>query len=607
MMNEPGLLLLKSEAERDEERRDENGNGNGDTGLSRWEDRCTLRKSTSDDGLNISKGVHDTPHPGPSLDYPRQSLRRLSSTSEPHVRSYYHDQTVSSAALQEQLVQQTKRSGKSTSLPWRVRTAQDINGLFQATNPPLSRLAFERIPVRSKSDYGFGSVASAKESKKEKPLKSSLKRKSKSAATTPPRDATRDASSSIECQQLRRVKTVDFAATAPTILVPLPPLKPWSNESNKERAYGEYESTIRKDSASSYQKSQPAGSIHPCPASTCKSKAADCAVTRTDVHVVAIAPSCTPNIKGDVEPATPTMQVVESKDGRYEVIWNDAPAEDSDRLRRRDSSASQALHTVGSTAARGLELVNSKLTEWTWGHKGQPGPFMPQIVVFPDDDGRTISAEGAIRDDEGVRILAPPNSQRTSTNPSRLPSHPVSARASRSGSHDEEYRKTVFEESESSDDETSVNDNVAALPDRGASAPDLAETRGQIKQQLAFRRPSNMEESEVKFRGHRDSVALTRSRIIYAGGISPELFMHRDSVYMAKKRMKSRNHATSDAREISRPKGVATQSASSAEELSMSGSSTTKDLTNRALKSSSSASLLHLQPSPINRHIRIIE
>ncbi|KAF3036158.1 hypothetical protein E8E12_002931 [Didymella heteroderae] len=139
-------------------------------------------------------------------------------------------------------------------------------------------------------------------------------------------------------------------------------------------------------------------------------------MTRTDVHVIAIAPS--PSRFGgldtkrqgnfeETDAATPTVQIVESGNGSYEVV----PPEHSARTRRRSSSASQALEAA-STGTKGLERVNTKLTEWSGTWNTPFDFFKPTIVVFPDDDVRRPQFECAIVDDEDIDIFAPPNSER---------------------------------------------------------------------------------------------------------------------------------------------------------------------------------------------------
>ncbi|KAJ4382016.1 hypothetical protein N0V86_002342 [Didymella sp. IMI 355093] len=114
------------------------------------------------------------------------------------------------------------------------------------------------------------------------------------------------------------------------------------------------------------------------------------------------------------------MQIVESGNGSYEVVWDDVPPEHSVRTQRRSSSANQALGAA-SAGTKGLERVNTKLTEWSGTWNTSSDSFKPTIVVFPDDDGRRPHFECAIVDDEDIEIFAPPNSERRHGHPILLP------------------------------------------------------------------------------------------------------------------------------------------------------------------------------------------
>jgi hypothetical protein len=120
-----------------------------------------------------------------------------------------------------------------------------------------------------------------------------------------------------------------------------------------------------------------------------------------------------------------------------------------------------------------------------------------------------------------------------------------------------------------------------------------------------------MDDFDVRFHGHRDSVALARNRISDADNGSLELFMqtHRDSVSIAKKRMHShkRNHAISPAREIPQPQFSASDMDHATDDPDHAVlSQPAKSVATKALKSSSSPSMLLPQPASARR-IRIVE
>jgi hypothetical protein len=277
--------------------------------------------------------------------------------------------------------------------------------------------------------------------------------------------------------------------------------------------------------------------------STVKSTVADPAITRTDVHVIAIAPSQNASdARGNVgsDPATPTMQFIESRNGCYEVIWDDVPTESSIERRCRRSSASHSLRAVSSTAAHGLQRVNSKLTDWSGSWNAPSESFKPTILVFPDDDGRSPYYECAIHDDDDFIVSPPPpNSQKTSAAPSRLPSRPPSAPLSKAPSEEEMYIGDLLRERPAQVKQGWIVPLADALvvPELDLQSTRLLNTTHRLRQIPAIRKISNVEDVDVKFQGHRDSVTLAHSRLMHSGSIAPDLFAPRDSVFVA------RNHA----------------------------------------------------------------
>jgi hypothetical protein len=450
----------------------------------------------------------------------------------------------------------------------------------------------------------------------ESPLKPCIKPKSKSAATTPPNQSPSDPDLPTEGQTLRRVKTVDFDETVSRKLLSLLPLKTRVEEPGRgERP---------KLPTSKSSKLHSAKDVKPptlCPGLQRKSLPAETAITRTAVHVVSIAPSRlasnTPDPSGNnTKPATstPTMQIVESKTGRYEVVWSDFPSTHDIGLRsRRDSSASQSLQVAGGSvsaagAMRGLERVNTKLTEWSWGAEEQTTStsaatsFQPRIVVYPDEDGRVERMGGAVDENEDVDFFAPPNS----------------ARMSRSVSDDEQEEELELEEALRLPD-IQFTDNISSkraslvVPDPDATISRSGSRSTSTRSLPSDRRLSNVDDSDVKFRGHRDSVALARSRIFNAGGlvalVSPDLLTHRDRVALSRKHILTggglaKSHATASARPHSRLSGDADAGVAVAEGLGVVDERAVK-----GLKKSASASMLRDQAGDVDsqRHIRIVE
>ena len=125
-----------------------------------------------------------------------------------------------------------------------------------------------------------------------------------------------------------------------------------------------------------------------------------------------------------------------------------------------------------------------------------------------------------------------------------------------------------------------------------------------------IRKLSNLEEADTKFRDHRDSVTIAHSRIVHSGGVSPELFAHRDSVSLGKKRMHARNHAASAARSSSSRKELSVEALGlfTEEDISTATLPTVKEHAAKALRNSSEPSILHPPQQTANkRHIRIVE
>jgi hypothetical protein len=307
----------------------------------------------------------------------------------------------------------------------------------------------------------------------------------------------------------------------------------------------------------------------------------------------------------EADPATPTMQIVESSNGAYEIIWDDVPPEHNVRVRRRNSSASQALEAVNSTATRSLERVNTKLTEWSITWNAPSNSFKPRVVVFPDDDGCRPHFESAVVD-EDIGIFAPPNSERASAAQSRHASRPVSASTSRAAS--QEHLETMKASPKMSSEE-SVTPVEHPLVD---SDPDtwsahLAAARRKIGEPGPARKLSNIDEADLKFRKHRDSVTIAQSRLIQSGRVRPELFAHKDSVTIAKKRMHAKNYASATSHHPHRDILQSEPDACTNEETSLPPLPLVKAHAVEALKNEKPASILYRVTPGSPRHIRIEE
>ncbi|KAF2445106.1 hypothetical protein P171DRAFT_289478 [Karstenula rhodostoma CBS 690.94] len=330
---------------------------------------------------------------------------------------------------------------------------------------------------------------------------------------------------------LRRVKTVEFEGFDATRVRTVPSLKPYSsdiflNTSERDESQGKL-TTKRHQTVRGYPS---------CSRPGIKSVIAEPALTKTDVHVVTLAPTSegkVPPRKPDLGTATPTMQTIKSAGSCHEVVWDDVPTEDNKTIHRKTSVANRALQTINSASQGGLEHVNSKLYEWNRGRGPGLESFAPQVIVFPDDEGHTRSVNSIADDDGNAAIRAPSNSQRTSGSPSCSTSTPGTAWPSRPLSQyvSEATDKLGVPKPNNGEESMLVVPDPETLPD-------------QIRKPLADRRLSNIDDSEMKFRGHRDSVTVARSRLSHNGGVSPELFQV--SELTAKRRMHARNRAKSE-------------------------------------------------------------
>jgi hypothetical protein len=556
---------------------------------------------SKEDGRRIT-----LPLPSPTraqLQPPRPSSQRSISNSRYELKSRYHDPTISSASLQKQLVEQTKPMTNRPRKPdpneneitKRIRPSPIRSTAMRSNSEPDPARAFANPKTRHSNVT----------------LKPCIKKKAKSTTATPPGGLQQNATNA-ELKTLRRVKTVDFEVNGSKSWLSLSQVPGRKQSPTHDLACDTGESTefINSQKSNSRQCSS-------CPntMNIAKGTAAEPATTRTDVHVIAIAPSrdaeeMTPDDGAD--PATPTMQIIETKSGSYEVIWDDVPPEHSIRTRgRRSSSASHALETASPSAKRGLERVNSKLAGWSGTWNTPSDSFKPTIVVFPDDDGRATRYDCTVDDDEDLAATVPPNSRMTSGAPSCVPSRPASAPLTRAVScEDISFREAL--------QETPPHiPGVGSTPhEQSLVVPSVEIPHGRgknTKPAVVARKLSNLEEADTRFRDHRDSVTIAHSRIVHLGGVSPELFAHRDSVSIGKKRMHARNHAATAARSISRRNEVSIEALGlyADEDNSVATLPTVKQHAAHAahaLKNSSSPSILHRPQQTVNkRHIRIVE
>jgi hypothetical protein len=124
-------------------------------------------------------------------------------------------------------------------------------------------------------------------------------------------------------------------------------------------------------------------------------------------------------------------------------------------------------------------------------------------------------------DDENAAMRAPSNSQKTSGALSCSSSMPATTRPSRPPSQDESEATDSLGVNKSND---SGGGATAALSiPSSAQLGTIATLPDKFKKSQTDRRLSMTDDFEMKFRGHRDSVTIARSRLLHNRGLSPEL------------------------------------------------------------------------------------
>ncbi|CAN9108130.1 unnamed protein product [Alternaria sp. RS040] len=537
--------------------------------------------------------AHKIPSPTRiQLQTSRPAPQRSISNSRHEIKSRYHDPAISSVSLQKQLVEQTKPPIRRIRFPSSTEDKTMRTLRPEPTRSTAMRSDTEPDPARA--------FANPRTHNCNATLKPCIKKKAKSTTTTPPGEFQEDAVN-LEPVFLRRVRTVDFQKAGAKSSPP-PPQVTVTPRSPTETL--KYDIGRSARSADNHTETVKWNASCPNTISTAKGTAAEPAITRTDVHVIAIAPSWNAeNFAADdgADPATPTMQIIETKSGSYEVIWDDVPPEHTVRTRgRRSSSASHALETASPSAKRGLERVNSKLAGWSGTWNSPSDSFKPTIVVFPDDDGRATRYDCTVDEEEDLAAV-PPNSRMTSGAPSRISSRPVSAPLTR----------TVSSEGISVQDALQDTPQAGSPPLEQSLVVPSVEIRGRkTNSSVGVQKLSNLEEADTKFRDHRDSVTIAHSRLVRSGAVSPELFARVDSVSLGKKRMYAKNHAASSARTISRQKEVLVEALGllADEDISPVTLPTVREHAAQALNKSNSPSILQSPQQAANeRHIRVVE
>ncbi|XP_014560537.1 hypothetical protein COCVIDRAFT_34496 [Bipolaris victoriae FI3] len=532
------------------------------------------------------------------------AIRRPFSSSRNELRTVTEEVTKLSTSPQRLLFERTEPVPKHPLRPSQPCREPATDGILTRMRPILTR----STAVSSKSDSSLAKAYMNPRSRdRHLPLKSCIKKRAKSDTFTS-LDGSRWNTEDHDSKTLCRIKTVDFGGSGSK---PCPQVS--STVIMPKSLHQASKHDVKTLSRPTGKRRRAASNSLLCPNTIriIKSSVADPAITRTDVHVVAITPSWDAHdITNEEEPdtATPTMQVIETKNSSYEVIWDDVPLEQKVRGRgRRSSSASHSLEMVSPSARRGLERVNSKLTGWFGSWNSASDSFKPTIVVFPDDDGRTTGFDCAAEDREDLPLLAPPNSQVTSTTSSCHPSRPASVPLNGVVSGGDVSRGDVMDETLPYVGQYLLQPSEQSLLVRNREI----QRKGRWnRHSTKARHLSSLEETDTRFHDHRDSVTIAHARLIHSGYVSPKPFERQDSYEIAKKRKHIRSQAASVESAYSQPKessiealDLVTNNDSAKESLLA-----VKEHAAQALKNGKPASILRSPNYGTDqRHLRIVE
>jgi hypothetical protein len=472
---------------------------------------ASTQSSTSSLGTDRRRhplGATGLPSTRVSLHSSRPQTRRAVSNSSVETRSQYH------GIVDEMNTTARGRTGEGILRAQRSRSARPVH-------PETRR---PRIYIDSHSSPNLRQMTTShRTSSQEKPLKTCLKQKANTKTPMPACEAKKDLTEPVD-HKLRRTKTVEFQKSK--TLTGTPALIATRSQSGK--------SMVTQAGESSDQNAQSPAKVRrtsTCPSTIpfMKGDPAESAVTRTDVHIVATSPSLNWASKAaqDTNPSTPTMWIVDAGNGMYKVIWDGLPTENN----------------YTPTAMKGLERVNTKLTEWS-GSQSPSDLSKSTVVVYPGEGSHQYHLEHLVdtAGDNGDALVPPPNSARTSTVPSRGQSHPASVSLSRETSDEEFAPDSRFQQK--------LLGSLPPDPDQGKWSDLLIDARGRLQDEVAARRISQFHQNDTKFHGHRDSVAVAHDRLSRTMGTPRDLYAHRDSIALAKRRMYAKDHGTSGVRNV---------------------------------------------------------
>ena len=332
---------------------------------------------------------------------------------------------------------------------------------------------------------------------------------------------------------------------------------------------------------------------------TGKSNQAGPATTHTDVHVVALLPTESPGLEnpGDF-PRLTTAQIIETNESTYEVIWQENVRNCVTGVNEKQPDEETPVK-YGQSLLReehGLDKVTRKLESWFWqdwtrdetskekmqdtersGTLSSCNGTASQYLSPPSTTTRSMIRADVRQGNDNVAVLAvPPNSVQSSQRSSRNPSSGYAddcevAATTVSKLHHNKLYRTVGSKQESiaspittlfharpqftsspssplpSDSEYqippigSTNHDLTTREANSIATPEAASSSHEHVCSTAVRRLSNLTMSELTFRKHRDSLLLTRQRILSAGGgigaSESSAWPIQDSIILTQKRL----------------------------------------------------------------------
>jgi len=213
-----------------------------------------------------------------------------------------------------------------------------------------------------------------------------------------------------------------------------------------------------------------------------KSSIASAAVTHTNVNpFVSDTPAVTKELKQGQMKLNATLQIVQSRDSIYEVIWEDRPVQGSD-----------VGEPVKPTPTK-PEPVNNELATWTWGHR----PQTPSSLFSMPSHGKVINPPRSASKSIACTVQANNSSEAIDSAEQAVANQKLS-------SPDRRLSLDVPPEAE---------ETIEPLHRRRASVSDGHLTPQQRRLLLGNRKLSNLSPEEEHFSTHRDSLLLAHRRI----------------------------------------------------------------------------------------------